>query len=1629
MKNSFLSTLQFLILLALFCSSPAGINAQTSVCDVRLKFGEPVGPGGANIIFPLFCDLPPRDIVHYINSNYIEYMTATCKGCMWGGATPYPHSSGDEIAGTPSCAAYGREMVIDFSMPVADVDVPVWGARTVSDNRGNVVHLTPAPNARTARFEGPGITRITISDPIEFNCFDPGTQSNTGGCWDMYVADISFGSEAAYYQCNCNRPTFARPASQSAFSPDWNGNGIQDWRMDVDVSDDDGLVLKNIRLENRYMAEQISVPYYYLETNSISRTKGELTPESDPLQQMASHLVNFNSWSDDEKLVVEATYVVRGVPVGSTNCLEIVQRYEFYKSQPGDKCEPSGTLPCARWKPIVSYKFRGPEGEFHNINIAQRQHRTVDNNSYNSVGLFRDHDHVEDVPLSLFNYFEKWCNPLPREWGGQITVNGKDAKNWDNVHQTFKGKVEEPYPVYDPSKPFPWISFDPGCPECIHSHWRWGAITDGEGNGKLLGIPFGSTQDLDFGIVLNRVGEEDPSDYHNLVGQNPEQIRTSDTTGRDQLQINWGRAPLDVVYWQSGTGRQTQDSFFSYGAFFNPSLPEQHLIGGGGSSPQTSLSKRMYVLSSQDGITSIIASQIYAVGSTTTAAFDASLGGSLPAGYSQYSDLSYEVITTAEASGPYTTTFTVPSVSDQATFDSLRAFHLEQDPFDPNAVIWIDRTLLPPDPQQPNFATRTLNARANSLGHFVVASLTQPQPPNTGVADVAVSMTDSQDPLVVGNELTYTITVANGGPQAATGLVFSNALSPDVKFVSVAATQGSCSEVEGTVVCKLGSLAASVNATITIVAKPTESRVTLPPAGIPIINEALARANEADPIVANNTATENTTVLPDSNAAPATQITTPVIGSLFVGPANVTINANATDTDGSVSQVDLYGDGNLLGAGTLGSPGQYAYTWTNVPYGAHVLVAVATDNVGKASASDPVSIIVNGSAAVSVTSPGNWAVFNRPANISITANASVSGGTISRVDFYEDGSLLGTGVLTGGSQYSFTRDAASAGQHVLTAVATDGNAITTTSTAVNIIVNDPPVISLLAPAGGSVYATAPANVTVTANTSDWDGGISKVDFYANGSLIGTNSSHGVNQFNLTWSNVGIGTYSLTAVATDIYGASATSTPVTVRVNTPPAVSITSPASGSQFTVPANITLIATATDSDGTVSNVDFFANNSRLGSGTAIGNNQFSFIWNGVGFGTYNISATATDNNGTSTGSSSASIIVKSPVLLVAGSTTLNTSDAAVKTRLEALNHIVTVKDAASVTATDANGKALVVISSTVTPATLGTKLRTVAVPVITWESGSFNNMGMTGSTNKDFGTKINQTQIAITNSSHPLAAGLSGTVTVVSAGKTFDWGKPSTNALSIATIAGDATKTAIFGYEPGAVMVGLTAPARRVGLYLFDDTAASFNANGTALLDAAIKWARGGGSITGGIVTSPVGTVNLTTAGTLDWAHWGRNGPTSFDHKAAVTQQITNITKIGTGALTWFADCPTAFTWTDGTPTLNVTSTPTGINTNGIVGNGFEITVPADTNLKTVKVYVGVWYAQGKLEATLSDGSAPAFVDNSMNKNNGASSGLYTITYKAAASGQNLKIRFTILNQYFSPNGNVAWEAVTLQ
>lgn len=90
---------------------------------------------------------------------------------------------------------------------------------------------------------------------------------------------------------------------------------------------------------------------------------------------------------------------------------------------------------------------------------------------------------------------------------------------------------------------------------------------------------------------------------------------------------------------------------------------------------------------------------------------------------------------------------------------------------------------------------------------------------------------------------------------------------------------------------------------------------------------------------------------------PTVSITNPTAGANFSSGANITIDANASDSDGTIAKVDFFAGNNLIGTDT-NSP--YSITWNGVPGGAYVLTAKATDNSGDATVSNPINIVVAG---------------------------------------------------------------------------------------------------------------------------------------------------------------------------------------------------------------------------------------------------------------------------------------------------------------------------------------------------------------------------------------------------------------------------------------------------------------------------------------------------------------------------------------------------------------------------------------------------------------------------------------------------------------------------------------------
>ncbi len=89
---------------------------------------------------------------------------------------------------------------------------------------------------------------------------------------------------------------------------------------------------------------------------------------------------------------------------------------------------------------------------------------------------------------------------------------------------------------------------------------------------------------------------------------------------------------------------------------------------------------------------------------------------------------------------------------------------------------------------------------------------------------------------------------------------------------------------------------------------------------------------------------------------------------------------------------------------------------------------------------------------------------------------------------------------------------------------------------------------------------------------------------------------------------------------------------------PPVVSITAPVTNATFNAPASVTLTATATDEDGTISKVEFFNGTTLLGTATT---SPYTYTWSNVAAGTYSITAKATDNGGNTTTSTVVTIVV----------------------------------------------------------------------------------------------------------------------------------------------------------------------------------------------------------------------------------------------------------------------------------------------------------------------------------------------------------------------------------------------------
>jgi hypothetical protein len=184
--------------------------------------------------------------------------------------------------------------------------------------------------------------------------------------------------------------------------------------------------------------------------------------------------------------------------------------------------------------------------------------------------------------------------------------------------------------------------------------------------------------------------------------------------------------------------------------------------------------------------------------------------------------------------------------------------------------------------------------------------------------------------------------------------------------------------------------------------------------------------------------------------------------------------------------------------------------------------------------------------------------------------------------------------------------------------------------------------------------------------------------------------------------------------------------------------------------------------------------------------------------------------------------------------------TDDKIRDHLQGLGLAVTETDQAA-PVKEACSYDLVVLSSSVRSRDLGGAYRDVTVPLLTWENDLLDDLRFTGrKKDADFGLVEKEHYLWMVNAPHPLSASqAAGNLVAYQKDAPMGWGRPGLGASIIATIPGEPDKATIFGYERGATMdYDFLAPARRIFVFLDNDTFGNLTPAGLSLFDAAVRW-----------------------------------------------------------------------------------------------------------------------------------------------------------------------------------------------
>ena len=399
-----------------------------------------------------------------------------------------------------------------------------------------------------------------------------------------------------------------------------------------------------------------------------------------------------------------------------------------------------------------------------------------------------------------------------------------------------------------------------------------------------------------------------------------------------------------------------------------------------------------------------------------------------------------------------------------------------------------------------------------------------------------------------------------------------------------------------------------------------------------------ARATDS---LGNTSASPTVSVyIADPDQPPEVDLTSPSTGQSF-GPGSViALAATASSSQGTIERVEFV-EGNTIIATSRTPP--YTASWVDPPPGNFTIVAIAYDDLEAATASRPAYIHVfkwPRSPAVVLTAPTPGSTVPASVPLPLTADALAPDGSIGRVDFYVGTTVVGSAPT---APYSATWTSPQIGAQSITAKAYDLLGFSASATPVPVTVTSSlvPTVTISTPASNATF-NAPATITVTATAGEPGGSIARVDFYANGNPIGSKTTA---PYTVTWSNAGIGGYTLSAKVTDGAGTVATAAGIPVTVLPPvPTISLTAPSNGAVYAPAQTIVLNVNATTPQSTIARVEFDSDGvaiQTINASAGLSTGTFSLNWTGATSGTHALTAKVFSTSGGSATSASVSVTV----------------------------------------------------------------------------------------------------------------------------------------------------------------------------------------------------------------------------------------------------------------------------------------------------------------------------------------------------------------------------------------------------